>query len=67
VIPFVGYQLYQIERSLSEAERRYLDFHSGQLAADMGAVRLSWARRAKALFHLVRRAPRTVSSAAAEG
>ena len=67
MIPFVGYQLYQIERSLSDGERRHVDCYSGQLAAGIGAVGTSWTGRVKALFHVVRRTPRTVSAAAAKG
>ena len=67
VIPFVGYQLYQVERSLSEGERRHLDFHSAQWAAGMGEVRIAWTRRAKALFRVVRRTPRAVPAAVAKG
>jgi hypothetical protein len=58
MIPFGTYQLYQAERAITENERRMADVRSGELAAAIGEVSCSFARRAKGVFRLVRRVPR---------
>jgi hypothetical protein len=58
MIPFNTYQLYEAERSLTEADRRRADRMAGELAATVDELRSSIAGRAKALLGIVRSRPR---------
>ncbi|HTT90934.1 MAG TPA: hypothetical protein VMF65_15375 [Acidimicrobiales bacterium] len=66
MIPFSNYQLYQAERSLTEAEQRGTDRMAGELAAAMDELRSSFAGRAKALLGVLRSRPRRTFPAPAE-
>ncbi len=66
MIPFSSYQLYQAERSVTEAERRRADVRAGELAATVGGLRSSFSGRAKAIFGILRSVPRRAGTAPAE-
>jgi hypothetical protein len=67
VVPFGSYQLLQIKRQPTEAERRQADVLAGEMAAAVHQLRRSFTRWASAFFDRCRpRRSRFVKAARAE-